>query len=114
MTAPSDQAALAAQIKARVAAQRPAIIQFMRDLVAIPSIMGDIGAVGRRVIAEMQALGFDEARFDQMGNVIGRVGSGPTVLLYDSHLDTVDVGDKADWGWDPFVGKEEDGVLYAR
>lgn len=112
--APSDPAALAAQIQARVAAQRPAIVQFMRELVAIPSIMGDIGAVGRRVIAEMQALGFDEARFDQMGNVIGRVGHGPTVLLYDSHLDTVDIGDPADWGWDPFIGKEEAGVLYAR
>lgn len=101
-------------IKARVGAQREAIIAFMRELVAIPSIMGNIGAVGQRVITEMQRLGFDEARFDRMGNVIGRVGSGPTVLLYDSHLDTVDVGDRADWGWDPFEGKVEEGVLYAR
>lgn len=113
MSAPAP-ADLVAQIQARVAAQRPAIVQFMRELVAIPSIMGDIGAVGRRVIEEMQRLGFDEARFDQMGNVIGRVGTGPTILLYDSHLDTVDIGDRADWGWDPFIGKEEDGVLYAR
>ena len=86
----------------------------MRELCAIPSIMGQIGAVGQRVIDEMQRLGFDEARFDQMGNVIGRIGSGPRVLLYDSHLDTVDIGDRADWGWDPFKGKVENGVLYAR
>jgi putative selenium metabolism hydrolase len=102
------------QIKTRVAAQREAIITFMRELCAIPSIMGNIGSVGQRVIEEMQRLGFDEARFDRMGNVIGRVGSGPTVLLYDSHLDTVDVGDRANWGWDPFTGKVENGVLYAR
>src|SRR4029078_9150854 len=42
------------------------------------------------------------------------MGSGPRVLLYDSHLDTVDVGDRADWGWDPFTGKIEDGGLFAR
>lgn len=101
-------------IQTRVGAQREAIISFMRELCAIPSIMGNIGAVGQRVIEEMQRLGFDEARFDRMGNVIGRVGSGPTILLYDSHLDTVDIGDRADWGWDPFEGKVEDGVLYAR
>jgi putative selenium metabolism hydrolase len=103
-----------ASIKAGVAEQREPIIQFMRELCAIPSILGDIRAVGQRVIDEMQRLGFDEARFDRMGNVIGRVGSGPTVLLYDSHLDTVDIGDKADWGWDPFEGKVENGILYAR
>ena len=110
----APSAELVAEIQARVAAHRPAIVQFMRDLVAIPSIMGDIGAVGRRVIEEMERLGFDEARFDQMGNVIGRVGSGPTKLLYDSHLDTVDVGDRNDWEWDPFIGKVENGILFAR
>jgi putative selenium metabolism hydrolase len=105
---------LSEEIKARVEAQREAIIRFMRDLVAIPSIMGNIGAVGQRVIEEMNRLGFEDTRFDRMGNVLGRIGSGPTVLIYDSHLDTVDIGDKADWGWDPFIGKVENGILYAR
>ena len=105
---------LTAEIQARVEAQRAAIIQFMRDLVAIPSIMGNIGAVGQRVIEEMNRLGFEDTRFDRMGNVLGRLGTGPTVLIYDSHIDTVDIGDKADWGWDPFIGKVENGILYAR
>jgi putative selenium metabolism hydrolase len=102
------------QVRSRVAGQSENIVRFMREICAIPSIMGQIGPVGRRVIEEMQALGFDEARFDRMGNVIGRIGSGPRVLLYDSHLDTVDVGDRADWSWDPFEGKVENGVLFAR
>ena len=102
------------EIRSRVAAQSDAIISFMREICAIPSLMGQIGAVGQRVIEEMQRLGFDEARFDRMGNVIGRIGNGPRVLLYDSHLDTVDVGDRADWDWDPFEGKVEAGVLFAR
>jgi putative selenium metabolism hydrolase len=110
----SVSAATIAEIKRRVAGQSEAITGFMRELCAIPSIMGQIGAIGQRVIDEMQRLGFDEARFDRMGNVIGRMGSGARILLYDSHLDTVDVGDRADWGWDPFEGKVENGVLFAR
>lgn len=107
-TLPTDQ------IRARVAERRDAMIGFMRELCAIPSIMGNIGAVGQRVIDEMNRLGFESTRFDRMGNVLGRVGMGPTVLVYDSHLDTVDVGDRSDWAWDPFAGKVENGVLYAR
>ncbi len=114
MTNMPASTALTEQIKARVAERRDDLIGFMRDLCAIPSIMGNIGAVGRRVIDEMNRLGFAGTRFDQMGNVLGRLGDGPTVLIYDSHLDTVDVGDRADWGWDPFEGKVENGVLFAR
>jgi putative selenium metabolism hydrolase len=102
------------QVRSRVAGQSESIVGFMREICAIPSIMGQIGAVGQRVIEEMQRLGFEEARFDRMGNVIGRIGSGSRVLLYDSHLDTVDVGDRANWGWDPFEGKVENRVLFAR
>jgi putative selenium metabolism hydrolase len=62
----------------------------------------------------MRKLGFDEVRFDKMGNILGRIGNGPKVLVYDSHIDTVGVGDPDEWEWDPFTGKVEDGVLYAR
>jgi putative selenium metabolism hydrolase len=34
--------------------------------------------------------------------------------VYDSHIDTVGVGDASAWEWDPFKGKVEQGVLYAR
>lgn len=105
---------LAAEIKQRVAAQREAIIQFLRELCAIPSYDSQIKAVGERAAAEMLALGFEEVFFDRMGNIVGRVGNGARKLLYDSHIDTVGVGDPASWEWDPFMGKIEDGILYAR
>ena len=103
-----------AETQQRVNRHRDEIIRFMRDICAIPSIEGQLAAVGERIIAEMRKLGFDEVRFDKMGNVLGRIGSGPRVLVYDSHIDTVGVGDPASWQWDPFKGKVEDGVLYAR
>jgi len=101
-------------IKKKVQDNRENIIQFLRDIVAIPSMEGQLKDVGERIQAEMLKLGFDEARFDKMGNTIGRIGDGPKVIVFDSHIDTVGVGDPSEWEWDPFKGKVEDGVLYAR
>ncbi|HRE47795.1 MAG TPA: YgeY family selenium metabolism-linked hydrolase [Aggregatilineales bacterium] len=110
----SDHQTLVNTIKAKVAAQRETLIQFLRDLCAIPSPDSQIRAVGERAAQEMRSLGFDEVRFDRMGNIVGRIGSGAKTLLYDSHLDTVGIGDPSAWAWDPFTGKIEDGVFYAR
>ena len=101
-------------LKQRVAIRKNEIVQFMRDICAIPSMDSLIGPVGERIQSEMRKLHFDEVRYDKMGNTLGRIGDGPKVLVYDSHIDTVGVGDKDDWGWDPFIGKVENGALYAR
>ena len=102
------------EIKSRVAERKADIIKFLKEICAIPSVDSLIGPVGERIQEEMRMLGFDEARFDKMGNTLGRIGNGPKVLVYDSHIDTVGVGDRSDWGWDPFQGKVENGCLYAR
>lgn len=102
------------EIKLRVAQNKDQIIQFMRDICAIPSMESLIGPVGERIQAEMRKLGYDEVRFDKMGNTLGRIGNGPKVLVYDSHIDTVGIGDRSTWEWDPFIGKVENGRLYAR
>lgn len=102
------------EIKKRVVERKGEIIQFMRDICAIPSMESQIGPVGERIQAEMRKLGYDEVRFDKMGNTLGRIGNGSKVLVYDSHIDTVGVGDRDTWKWDPFIGKVEDGRLYAR
>ncbi len=51
---------------------------------------------------------------DAYGSIVGRIGDGDRVLLFDSHLDTVGIGDPAQWEWDPFEGKVEDGMLFGR
>ena len=102
------------EIQKRVEASREDIIKFMREICAIPSMESQLKDVGDRIAAEMTKLGFDEVRFDKMGNIMGRIGSGKRVIVYDSHIDTVGVGDPSEWEWDPFVGKVEDGILYAR
>lgn len=114
---PLQAAAIAGYISAIQAAvqkERNAIIRFLREICAIPSMDSQIGPVGERVQAEMGKLGFDKVWFDAMGNTVGKIGNGERVLVYDSHIDTVGIGDPDEWEWDPFEGKIEDGILYAR
>ena len=101
-------------VRDRVDRARDDILRFFREIVAIPSMEGEIGVVGERVAGEMRSLGFDEVRFDKMGNILGRIGDGARTMVYDSHIDTVGIGSADSWDWDPFEGKIEDGVLYAR
>lgn len=102
------------QLQEKIQSQREDIIRFMREICAIPSMDSNIEAVGKRIAAEMTSLHFDEVRFDKMGNIVGSIGNGEKVIVFDSHIDTVGIGDPHEWKWDPFEGKVEDGVLYAR
>ena len=110
----ASSAADHAAIHAAVENERDNIITFLRELCAIPSMDSQIGPVGERVQAEMKKLGFSACWFDSMGNTLGKIGSGDKILLYDSHIDTVGIGDPSEWQWDPFIGKIEDGRFYAR
>jgi putative selenium metabolism hydrolase len=92
----------------------PALAGFMQDIIRIPSLSSEEGAVIERIRTEMLRVGFDEVSVDPMGNVIGRIGSGPFVIALDGHVDTVDVGDPSLWDRDPHSGDIEDGILYGR
>lgn len=102
------------QLSEKVAAAHDDILTFFREIVAIPSMNSDIEAVGKRVGEEMTKLGFDEVYVDKYGSIVGKIGSGDKIMLFDSHLDTVGIGDPDQWEWDPFEGKVENGMLYAR
>lgn len=102
------------KIAERAQAAEAEIVGFLRDLVAIPAESCQEGPVVQRVRREMEKVGFDEVRVDPMGNVLGRIGSGRRVIMMDSHLDTVGVGDRREWGWDPYQGKVENGYVYGR
>lgn len=92
-----------------------AVVQFLRDIVAIPSFSCKEKQVCERIVKEMKAVGFDEVKIDAVGNVIGRVGNGPTKIMFDNHIDTVGVGDPAAWkGRDPFDSKLENGKIWGR
>ncbi len=101
-------------IQKAAARDLPACRDFLKDLIAIKSLSAGEQAVVERIRDEMKAVGFDEVKFDGFGNVLGRVGSGPRVIAMDSHVDTVDAGDRSAWERDPWDPVERDGVLYGR
>lgn len=90
------------------------MVRFLRDMIRIPSTSCNEEKVILRIKEEMEKVGFDEIRIDKMGNIIGRIGNGKTVIAMDAHIDTVDVGDSDLWKVDPFEGDLKDGVIYGR
>lgn len=101
-------------LHAKVEASRDDILRFFREIVAIPSMNSDIEKVGARIGEEMRKLNFDDVYVDRYGSIVGRIGNGPKIIMFDSHIDTVGIGDPSQWQWDPFVGKVENGMLFAR
>ena len=90
------------------------IVNFLRDMIAIPGESSQEKAVIDRIRQEMEKVGFDEVRIDPMGNILGRIGSGKHVIMMDAHTDTVGIGDRQEWKFDPYKGKVEDGYVYGR
>lgn len=90
------------------------LYKFLRDMISIPSTSCEEEAVINRIKEEMEKLDYDEIVIDGMGNIHGRMGDGPKVFALDGHIDTVDVGERFNWDFDPFEGKEDDDYIYGR
>lgn len=82
--------------------------KFLRDLVRIPGeSAGEEGHISR-IAEEMKSLGFDKVEIDPMGNILGYMGTGKTLICYDAHIDTVGIGNIDNWKFDPYEGYETD------
>ncbi len=90
------------------------LVEFAQHLVRIPSYSGQEEKAIRLAEQQMKALGYDEVVLDSMGNLLGRIGNGPASVLFDAHLDTVEVNDPQDWTFPPFGGAIENGWLQGR
>ena len=90
------------------------VVQFLRDLIAVKSLSSQEEQVIHRIKEEMEKCKFDEITVDPMGNILGRVGKGEHIIALDAHVDTVDVGNMANWAIDPFKGAQKDGIVYGR
>lgn len=94
------------------------MVRFLRDMVAIPSESAQEGPVIDRIRQEMKAVeAFDRIWTDPMGNLlgqVGRAGKGKKLLAIDAHVDTVGVGDRAEWKHDPYKGKVAGGRIWGR
>jgi putative selenium metabolism hydrolase len=92
----------------------PRCVEFLHDLVTLPSPSRSERLACERVVREMDSLGYRDVQLDEMGNVIGRFGSGPRVVAFDAHVDTVGISNPSRWRHDPFRGIVTDGILFGR
>lgn len=88
--------------------------KFLRDIVKFPGESCDEEAHVNRIAEEMNKLGFDKVEIDPMGNVLGYMGTGETLIGYDAHIDTVGVGNLDNWEFDPYEGFESDTEIGGR
>ncbi|MFH1452956.1 MAG: YgeY family selenium metabolism-linked hydrolase [Armatimonadota bacterium] len=102
------------QILKTVELKKDNIIDFLRRIIAIPSTSTKEKDVVQEIKKEMEKLNYDKVWVDKAGNIIGQIGSGKTKIAFDSHIDTVDIGDIKSWKHDPFQGKVENEIIYGR
>jgi putative selenium metabolism hydrolase len=103
-----------AKIKELAEHYKPDMTRFLRDMIRLPSESCQEKAVVERIKEEMERVGFDKVEIDPMGNVLGTIGNGKQLIAMDAHIDTVGVGNKDNWEFDPYEGYEDDEVIGGR
>lgn len=98
----------------KVEEKKDNIVDFLRRIIAIPSTSAKEKEVVAEIKKEMEKLNYDKVWTDKAGNIIGQIGNGKTKIVFDSHIDTVDIGDIKSWKYDPFRGKFENNTVYGR
>lgn len=96
--------------------QKNQVVSLCRSLVQSPSSSGHEDGVVARLTVFFENNGFDSVHVDKYGNIIGCIKGkrpGPRIL-FDGHIDTVPVGDPAQWTHDPFAAEIVDGKIYGR
>lgn len=93
---------------------RQEMSDFLRDMIRLPSESCNEALVIDRIRTEMEHVGFDRVEVDGMGNVLGYMGNGETLIAMDAHIDTVGVGVEANWEYDPYIGFEDDAIIIGR
>ncbi|QEN07985.1 YgeY family selenium metabolism-linked hydrolase [Oceanispirochaeta crateris] len=102
------------EIRAKAEEYRDYTATLLSEMVKIKSYSSEEEAVCRKIKEMCEEAGFDEVYFDGLGSVIGRIGSGPKILAFDAHIDTVTTGDLSAWKKDPFSGEIDDTYVWGR
>nr|WP_278621984.1 hypothetical protein [Veillonella parvula] len=101
-------------IKQAAATYGPAMTKFLREIVAFPGESAEEKDHVKRIEQEMKDLGFDEVEVDPMGNILGYMGTGKTLIAFDGHIDTVGIGNRDNWDFDPYDGFEDETKIGGR
>ena len=130
-------AELAEEIGRAVEARRGDAVRLLQDLVRVPSVTGEEGAVQEVVERAFRERGLavdaweatpeevapyvdhvgEQETYSDRPNIVGvrsGGGGGGRSILLNAHVDTVAGGDPSAWSRDPFGGEVEGDLLYGR
>jgi len=110
----AKEAVMYFEILKKAKAYESETVRFLMDMVRIPAFSTKEKDVIDCIKREMESAGFDEVFVDPLGNVIGRIGTGPKVIAFDAHIDTVYPGDLSLWDFDPFDAHVKDAKVWGR
>ena len=99
-------------IRSKAKEYEPEMTAFLRAIVSNPGESCEEQEHASVIYNEMVKLGFDKVKIDPQGNVLGEMGSGKTLIAFDAHIDTVGIGNRENWRFDPYQGFETDGRFY--
>ena len=127
---------IAARVLAAIDERREEIIQFLKKLVATPSVTGDELAIQEFIARRLKEMGLEvdvwepdlnalkkhpayvpvERDYKDRPNVVGiyRGSGNGRSLLFNGHVDVIPLGPRNAWSWEPWGGEIKDGRLYGR
>ncbi len=88
--------------------------EFLSKMIQTPSFSMKEKEMVQVIKKEMEKVGFDKIRIDDLGSIIGTIGSGKRVIAFDAHIDTVYPGNLDNWNFPPHEGRIEDGKVWGR
>jgi putative selenium metabolism hydrolase len=102
------------RLREAAAACQSDLVELTQTLIRIPSLTGDEGHLAAHLRKVLTSAQYDEVFQDEIGNVVGRIrgaGTGPSVL-FTSHLDHPEPGDRAEWQFEPYSAHLESGKVH--
>jgi putative selenium metabolism hydrolase len=90
-------------------------VDFLQRLIRTEGLPGHEQATAELVRDEMARVGYSDVEIDAAGNVQGRIPGGDgSSMMFNTHLDHVDVGDHARWPHPPFGAEIHDDCVWGR
>ena len=92
------------------------VIKLTQELISTKSYSGEEDKMVEVLKKAFNEFGFDDYHVDDYGNIVGRIkGNRPgKKLLFDAHIDTVEVPEPDKWSVEPFEGKIIENKVYGR
>ena len=88
--------------------------EFLAKMIQTPSFSMKEKDMIQVIKKEMEEVGFDKIKIDDLGSIIGTIGNGPRLIAFDAHIDTVYPGNLDNWDFPPHEGRIENGKVWGR